>query len=109
MDKWPALFAGEEGDNGIPELIIVGGIEVYDGRNGQLWDHSQTAPFVSVYAPSYLINCANNTGGMRDRLLTTGTSFGKLYLVMMNQDANGTSQPLHKSLEWLLTLLGSLL
>ncbi|KAL8890233.1 MAG: hypothetical protein Q9215_002572, partial [Flavoplaca cf. flavocitrina] len=74
VDKWPALFAGEEGNNGIPELIIVGGIEVYRGRNGKLWDRSQTAPFVSVYAPSFIINCADGKGGMRNRLEVTAAA-----------------------------------
>ncbi|KAL8882518.1 MAG: hypothetical protein Q9198_000498 [Flavoplaca austrocitrina] len=74
VDKWPALFAREEGNNGIPELIIVGGIEVYRGRNGKLWDRSQTAPFVSVYAPSFIINCADGKGGMRNRLEVTAAA-----------------------------------
>ncbi|KAL8673770.1 MAG: hypothetical protein Q9168_001831 [Polycauliona sp. 1 TL-2023] len=75
VDKWPTLFAGEEGDDGIPELIVVGGIEVYDFKNGKLWDRSQKAPYVDLYAPSYLINCVDGAGGMRNRLETTGTSF----------------------------------
>ncbi|KAL8996677.1 MAG: hypothetical protein Q9169_003849 [Polycauliona sp. 2 TL-2023] len=75
VDKWPTLFAGEEGNDRIPELLVVGGIEVYDGRNGQLWDRTQYAPYTSLWAPNFLINCVDGTGGMRNRLETTGTSF----------------------------------
>ncbi|KAL8924380.1 MAG: hypothetical protein Q9172_002727 [Xanthocarpia lactea] len=75
INQWPALFAGESGNDGIPQLIIVGGIHVYDGRNGELWERSMTAPFVSVYAPSFKINCANGKGGYRIREEVTGTSF----------------------------------
>ena len=36
-----------------------------------------TAPFVSVYAPSFVINCADGKGGLRNRQEVTGTSLGK--------------------------------
>lgn len=60
---------------------MVGGVEVYDDKNGNLWDRSRVGTpengvTVDVYAPSYLINCANNAGGFRIREEVTGTSLG---------------------------------
>ncbi|CAO1602019.1 hypothetical protein XANCAGTX0491_005655 [Xanthoria calcicola] len=79
INQYPQLFAGQKGDDGIPELIVVGGVEVYDDKNGNLWDRSRVGTpengvTVDVYAPSYLINCANNAGGFRIREEVTGTS-----------------------------------
>ncbi|KAI4283434.1 MAG: hypothetical protein L6R38_002156 [Xanthoria sp. 2 TBL-2021] len=79
INQYPTLFAGQSGDDGIPELIVVGGVEVYDDKNGNLWERSrlgtpENGVTVDVYAPSYLINCANNEGGFRNRQEVTGTS-----------------------------------
>lgn len=81
INQYPTLFAGQSGDDGIPELIVVGGVEVYDDKNGNLWERSrlgtpENGVTVDVYAPSYLINCANNEGGFRNRQEVTGTSLG---------------------------------
>ncbi|KAI4219561.1 MAG: hypothetical protein L6R40_008718 [Gallowayella cf. fulva] len=74
IDSYPQLFAGESGNNGIPELLVVGGIHVYDGKYGQLWERSATADYVQVYAPSFAINCADGSGGLRNPAETTGVS-----------------------------------
>ncbi|KAI4241695.1 MAG: hypothetical protein L6R42_011193, partial [Xanthoria sp. 1 TBL-2021] len=74
IDKYPQRLAGESGNDGVPEMIVVGGIEVYDGNIGKLYERSQTADYVSVYAPSFKINCANANGGLRIREEVAGTS-----------------------------------
>ncbi|KAL8652221.1 MAG: hypothetical protein Q9226_004358 [Calogaya cf. arnoldii] len=79
IDQYPQLFAGQSGDDGISELIVVGGVHVYNDKTGDVWERSKVGTpgngvTVDVYAPSYLINCANGTGGFRDREEVTGTS-----------------------------------
>ncbi|KAI4278331.1 MAG: hypothetical protein LQ337_001100 [Flavoplaca oasis] len=79
INQYPQLFKGQSGNDGIPELIVVGGVEVYNDRTGYLWPRGRVRTDennvdIDVYAPSYLINCANNKGGLRIREEVTGTS-----------------------------------
>ncbi|KAL8891539.1 MAG: hypothetical protein Q9192_005730 [Flavoplaca navasiana] len=72
INQYPQLFKGLSGNDGIPELIVVGGVEVYDDKTGHLWPRGRVRTDennvdIDVYAPSYLINCANNKGGLRNR------------------------------------------
>ena len=81
INQYPQLFKGLSGNDGIPELIVVGGVEVYDDKTGHLWPRGRVRTDennvdIDVYAPSYLINCANNKGGLRNREEVTGTSLG---------------------------------
>lgn len=81
INQYPQLFKGQSGNDGIPELIVVGGVEVYNDRTGYLWPRGRVRTDennvdIDVYAPSYLINCANNKGGLRIREEVTGTSLG---------------------------------
>lgn len=115
IDKYPQKLAGESGNDGVPEMIVVGGIEVYDNNIGKLYERSQTADYVSVYAPSFKINCANANGGLRIREEVAGTSHGKLRVQSSSicdfrgvSKAN-TSQRPHKWLGWPLTSLASLI
>ena len=88
---------------------MVGGVKVYDDKNGNLWDRSRVGTpengvTVDVYAPSYLINCANNAGGFRIREEVTGTSLGNrknLWILPPSQQGskqtNAPLQPQPKS------------
>jgi hypothetical protein len=70
VDGYPGLYGDPNSAVAVPQLLVVGGVD----KTGGLYSKSQTASWVTLFAPAVDIHCATSDGGTKPN--SRGTSDG---------------------------------